>query len=228
MFDGEIPENALIITISAMAALGTAAFGIVEASKAFWGGIANVGFGHILRACAPLSATLRKGMGDDSWVELLQAQWRNGRAKDEQKAILRSLVRLGLTAGAAEELAALANVSEEGVRELAGILQKGDELSDLHQRLLGRIDAAIGMRIDVAFEKAEQQYRNIARLAAAAVAVALSLTAVIAINKVAKPDVPLAYALIVGILAVPIAPLANDLVGGLSAAMRALKANRPS
>ncbi|WP_394890517.1 hypothetical protein ACG873_03825 [Mesorhizobium sp. AaZ16] len=45
--------------IAATAALGTASFGLVDASKALRGGISNVGFGFIRKALQPFQAALK-------------------------------------------------------------------------------------------------------------------------------------------------------------------------
>jgi hypothetical protein len=214
----------VISAIGAIAALGLAAMSLVDSSKAFWGGIANVGFGHIERACLPFRTVLRRATGEDDWRMLLRAQWRNGRNKDDQKAVVRSLVRLGITEGEVRELAAIANVDPARLAKVSQRLQNGDEISDVELRILGRIDAVIGMRIDAAFERADQQYRNVARACAGLVAIMLAIGVALL-----DPDLTregLLYALVAGVLAVPIAPIAKDLVSALGASMQAVKAAR--
>ena len=80
-------------TVLAIGALGTAAYGLVDVSKAAWGGISRAGFGHILKGLAPYGPALDLATGSD-WPGMLRAHWLNGRAKDEQKAIARALIRL--------------------------------------------------------------------------------------------------------------------------------------
>jgi len=40
--------------VLAMGALGTAAYGVVDASKGFWGGISNRGFGDIKKVVSKM------------------------------------------------------------------------------------------------------------------------------------------------------------------------------
>lgn len=222
--EGEPVLAAIGAAIAAMAGLGIAAMGLVDASKALWGGVANIGFGHVERGCAPFANVLRRGAGQEDWAEVLRAQWRNGRDKEAQKALVRALVRLGLTEGAVEELSTLANVQPERLADLSRRLRAGEELGPEEVNALGRVDAIIGMRIDAAFERGDQQYRNVARLAAALVAIALALLAATASGGASRADVWIAF--LVGLLSVPIAPLAKDLISSLSAATTAVKAAR--
>lgn len=227
------PElQSIIAAITAMAALGTAAFGVVDATKAFGGGISNVGFGHIRRGVEPFANVLHKAVGasfgPDDWAGVLRAQWINGRSKEDQVAVVRNLVRLGLTEGAIEELAGIANVDAAMLKQVATQLAAGVELTEPEIAVLGRVDAVIGVRIDAAFEKADQQYRNVARVAAAVVAIVFAVVGGYAIetNTPTGGTDWIWQSLLVGVLAVPIAPLAKDLISALSASVRAVKSAR--
>jgi hypothetical protein len=209
--------------IAAMAALGTAAFGLVDASKAFWGGVSNLGFGHVLRCLKTFDQALTAALGD-GWPAVFRAHWRNGVPKAEQKAIVRSMVRLGLTAKAVAELARIGRVKEEVLVEVVERLEQGLELEPRHLNAMGRVDAAMDALIDAAFERGDQQYRNASRLAAGLVAIALALVG----NALIYERTPQGYllAFLVGLLAVPVAPIAKDLTSSLSTAVRAVKAAR--
>ncbi|HVY87727.1 MAG TPA: hypothetical protein VG942_02610 [Hyphomonadaceae bacterium] len=247
--------------ITAMGALGLAAFALVDAMKAWpGGGISNVGVKHILEGCLPFASALRNGAGKPTetidgprgpviWQELLKAQWRNGRDKDAQKAIVRSLVRQGLTEGGADDVARFCNVDPADLEALVEKLKKGGDPTAAEGNMLGRIDAVIGFQIDAAFERADQKYRNVARVTAGFVAVLLGIAGSFLVNA-GCPDTPAqagaqaakavcAYApldptwwrtlwmgIAAGILAVPIAPIAKDLTSSLSAAVTAVKAVR--
>lgn len=233
----EIIAN-VIAAIGAVGALGTASFGLVDASKAFWGGISNVGFGHILRGCEPFLGVIRRATGPEDWRWLLLAQWRNGRDKEAQKALVRSLVRLGLTQGAVEELSDIANITPAELEALVVKLRDGVELDGSDINILGRIDQAIGYRIDAAYERADQQYRNVARISAGAVSIVLALFVGVVLQSQETPEAlrltgqylgvsnTIWAAILAGVLAVPIAPIAKDLMSALTAAMGAVKATR--
>jgi hypothetical protein len=108
------------------------------------------------------------------------------------------------------------------------------------------------MTLDAAFERADQAYRNRARLVAAAIAILLAQGAAFIYDaehadsariedrvgplwELAKPLGRMIFAigpethfiaLLVGLLAVPVAPIAKDLTTSLSTAVNALKASR--
>jgi hypothetical protein len=251
--------------ITAMGALGLAAFALVDALKAWpGGGISNVGIRHILEGCLPFAAALRNGAGRPAetidgvrgpavWQEILRAQWRNGRDKDAQKSVVRALVRQGLTAGDTDEIARFCNVDAAAFRALIEKLQQGGDPTPPEGNMLGRIDAVIGFQIDAAYERADQKYRNVARVTAGFLAILLGIAGAFLLNAGCEPatavdaagktvDLPgtcvsaipglrpwavsLLYGIAAGILAVPIAPIAKDLTSSLSAAVTAVKAIR--
>jgi hypothetical protein len=98
-----MPDNVLTgnITnlIAAAGGLGTAAFGLVDASKAVAGGMSNPGFGYIRQAVEPFVGTATGGsatptaFGPASILATLRANWLNGVAKADQKAVAKSLIR---------------------------------------------------------------------------------------------------------------------------------------
>ena len=213
--------------IAAMSAIGTAAFGLVDTTKAFWGGVSNIGFAHLERCLNRFDKTLSAALGGADWRDVFRAHWRNGVAKADQKAIVRSLIRLGMTDGAIDELAIVGNVEKKLLRELVDHLRNGTELEPRHLNALGRVDTAMEALIDAAYERADHQYRNGARALAGAVAIALSLAGGWFVLDYGQP-VHLAMALAVGILAVPVAPIAKDLTASLTTAARSLSVLRGS
>lgn len=85
--------------LAALSALATAAFGLLDSTKAFWGGVSNIGLGHLWRALTPYDAALNEAVGREQWRLTVRANWINGMAKDRQKAVVGALLKLGLTAG---------------------------------------------------------------------------------------------------------------------------------
>src|SRR6266404_4137178 len=84
--------------IMALGALGTAAFAVVDASKAFLpkGGMSNVGFGSLRGAYNTLfSAGAVTGVLSHD-LATLHGNWINGRPMADQQAIAKSLVKLRL------------------------------------------------------------------------------------------------------------------------------------
>lgn len=206
--------------VLAVGALGTAAYGLVDVSKALWGGVSNAGFGHVLRALEPYRDALDLSSGGQ-WRSLLRAHWLNGRSKDDQKAIARALVRLGISTATAPALAAAARLDQDAFAKIAAKLADGRALVEADLNVLGRFDAVLDCEMDAGFERADQQYRSSARGLAAVVAVSLALVAVLMTGGLTLDRV--ALALVVGILAVPLAPIAKDLASALNAAVSAVK-----
>lgn len=207
--------------ITATGALGTAAFGLVDATKIVGdGGISRAGFSGLRAALQPFAAALARAVGEADWVDFLRAHWINGRSKAEQKAIVRSLIRLGLDEKTAPAMAIDGAVDGGRLAEVAAKLAKGDLLDERDLNVLGRLDAAVEARLDAAFDRAEQRYKNSARLLAGVFSVALGVTAAHLLG------VDLGQGLLAGFLAVPLAPVAKDLVSSLSAAARAVKLDK--
>lgn len=209
----------IVAAISAMAALGLAACALVDATKLIFGGVANIGFKHILDGCKPFENFLKIATGGPMWEDLLRAQWRNGRDKEAQKALARSLVRLGMTEKSADGME-IANIGPGALASLARKATAGEELLAHEVEMLGRVDAVVGFHIDAAFEKADQQYRNATRVMAGGVAIVLAVGAAILMNQ--SPWL----GAMVGLLSVPIAPLAKDLTSAMTAAVGAVKSVR--
>jgi len=205
-----------IVTIGA---LGTAAFGLVDTTKAVRGGISNRGFGFIRDALEPFDPALSGALGTGcDWRALMRAHWINGRPKDEQKAIAGSLIQLGLTADSAPMIAPHGQVAPEALKAVVVALTNGAELTPQQLNVLGRFKATIEARIDAAYERADQVYRNTARFAAGGVAVLLAVAA----TYIAGSD-NYAAAVLIGLVAVPLAPIARDVASALSTAARALR-----
>lgn len=221
-------EN-LAALIVAVGALGTASFALVDATKAAWGGVSQIGYGHLLRAFNPFSAALDAALGNDpngrpAWRGVLRAHWINGRARADQKAIVRSLIHLGLTEDSARRIAPAGHVDPEVLAGAVAAMRAGAELSHEQADVLGRLDVAIDAQMDAAFDMADQQYRNFSRVAAGVVSVVLSFVAFSVIPTKVIPGVTWPAALLVGLLAVPFAPIAKDLTSTLQAAATAVKA----
>jgi len=220
----DVHVTQLIAIITAIGALGTAAFGLVDATKAFGGGVSNVGLCGLWTVVGRFAAALESALGtaedgEPEWRRVVRAHWINGRPRDEQKAIVKSLIRLGLSPATAHAVATAGGVSADGLAAVAVKLEQGMPLTPVDLNLLGRLDAAVEAQLDAAFDRADQLYRNVARLCAGLFAIALAL---LAAPLVGQSD--WRTPLVVGLLAVPLAPIAKDLASSLQAAAAALRA----
>jgi hypothetical protein len=215
----------LVGVITAIGALGTAAFSLVDAAKAFGGGPSNIGYGFIESVLDRYAATLDLALGKSAdgksiFQDVVRAHWMNGRPRGEQKAIIKSLIRLGMTRDTAPELAAGANLDEAALAEATTKLERGTALTDADLNLIGRLDASIEAHLDAAYDRADQLYRNASHFLAGLVSIGLAEF----VAWVTKTD--WRVGLLVGILAVPLAPIAKDLASSLQVAAAAMRATK--
>lgn len=243
MTDGSLQDqiNGVGNFLAAAGGLGTAAYGLVDVSKAFAGGMSNPGFGYISKAVEPLldgtadpaGGQAPAAFGKDKVIATLRANWLNGVAKADQKAIAKSLIRLRLSAGNAVQLATATGVNGDELKALAQRIANGEPLSAQDMNVLGRFDAVISAILDLGYERADQLYRNAAKGAAALVAVVLAAIGggLIYFQSMATPDVPsylssheFLLALVIGVISTPLAPVAKDLSTALATAVKAVGA----
>jgi len=221
-----LPIDYVPNAIAAIGALGTAAYGLVDSSKAVRGGASNHGFSFIQTALQPFKAALDK-LGAGVADKTLRANWLNGVAKADQKAAAKALVRLGLGADVAGALATGTNISVAALSAAAQKIDDGTPLTQADMNILAQFDARLSAILDAAYERADQQYRNAAKLWSCAVAVLLSLVAGWMIVGWPQfwPD-GVVEAILIGLVATPLAPVAKDLASSLQAAAAAVTAVR--
>ena len=229
---------ATVSVITAMGALGTASFGLVDATKAFFGGVSNFGLRFVFRALKPFAGALTHA--NREWRMVVRANWINGRPKDEQKEVVKTLIRLGLRAENADHLAKAGGVDPKALKDAMTALETGQKLTPVQADVFGRFNAVIDASMDAGFERGDQQYRNASKVAAGLFSLGLSWWAAyllrhaplsVASNLPASTAAnggfifsPLFWwASLVGLLAVPVAPIAKDLASSLQAAAKAVK-----
>lgn len=210
---GEIGE-----LITATAALGTASYGLVDVSKAFGGGISNVGYSRVKRGLTPFAAQL-DAVG--AWGAIA-ANWLNGMDKTEQKKKVKESIKLGLAQDSAAEFVKAAGAADFAT--LAAALASEAPTAD-QTALRAKFDVFVDSRLDAAFEGGEQLYKSVARAAAFGVAVILAEAGAYFSTDANAFDTTVAIkAFLVGIVATPVAPIAKDLSSALATAVTAFKA----
>lgn len=217
-------EN-LIAAVAAIGALGSAAMGLVDATKVGrQGGVSNSGWQTYLAGLTPFAVAFEASIGPD-WAAYFRAAWLNGASKAEQLTNARNYIRLGLTPDTGPALAAIGLVNADALTAVARKIATGKALTALEFELVGRMDAAVEARISAAYARAEQIYRNSARVLAGVIAVVLSLLAWwLVLGGEARY---FGLSLLSGFAAVPIAPVVKDLISALSASAQAAKALKP-
>lgn len=85
--------------VTAVGGLGAAAFGLVDATKAFGGGVNHIGFRCIRTAVQELLKPAEQrgtGLSEAQILAALQANWMSGTDIEKQKAIAKSLITVKL------------------------------------------------------------------------------------------------------------------------------------
>lgn len=219
-----LPE--LPTLILAVGALGTAAFGLVDAFKALpGGGVSRFGFKFVQQVIENLmpesTAPTDGGLSRDSLIFTLRSQWINGIALSDQVNIAKSLIKLRLTPDTAPGLAKVTGVDPTTLKQVAESMRTATPLTTPQSDVYGRFDLLLTTLLDQAYQRGEQRYRNAAKFYAVLVAVALALIA----NKyvVAHP-IGMAGAVLLGLIATPIAPVAKDIASAIGTASKAIQA----
>ena len=209
--------------IAAVGALGTTAFGLVDTFKMLpGGGLSRAGFKFVRRVILRLAPEVPTfegtGLSRESLLYTLQSQWVNGTSTTDQVSIAKSLIKLRLTPGTSDALAKATGVNPAILSAVAANLVAGTALTPVQNDVYGRFDLLLTTLLDQAYQRAGQRYRNAAKAVAVPVAVGLALAAAFLAGGV-KPGV----AIMLGLIATPIAPIAKDLATGLTTAMQAIQ-----
>lgn len=204
--------------VLAIGALGTAAYGVVDVSKGFWGGVSNRGFGDIKDAVSRFivpSSAGKSGLSLTSVLATLKANWLNGMALGDQKAVAKALVKLNLNSASAGIMADATGVDKDALTRVATKLSTGEALTTVETDAYGRFDLLLTAVLDQGYQRGDQRYRNSAKLLAVPVAVGLALLGAWAISPQALSSLDAWRAVIGGLLATPLAPVAKDLASAI-------------
>jgi hypothetical protein len=213
--------------IAATGALGTAAYGLVDGLKVLpGGGISRAGFKFIrqvvLKLAPEVAALDETGLSRDSLLFTLQSQWINGTATTDQINIGKSLIKLRLTPDTAAALAKATGVDADILSQIATNIQTGTALTPQQSDVYGRFDLLLTTLLDQAYQRAGQRYRNVAKFAAIPISIALAVTAA----HVLPDRITVSQAVLLGLIATPIAPVAKDVSSAITAAVQAVQAWR--
>jgi hypothetical protein len=215
----------IVNLLAAAGGLGTAAMGLVDASKVLGGGPSNFGFGYVAAALDPFLAALASGppgFGKADILRTLRANWLNGVAKADQKAKAKSLIHLGLTKGSAQALANAAGLDPAKLQSLAEKTAGGENVTQDEINVLGQFDAVLSAALDAAYERGDQKYRNAAKFLAMVIATIMGGVGgwIVFGNNYTTRNVVLS--LLMGVVATPLAPVAKDLASSLQTAVSAV------
>ena len=96
-------------------------------------------------------------------LDTLRANWLNGTALADQKAIAKSLIKLRLNIVNAPELAKATEVDKEKLAVIAAKIASGGTLTQNENDVFGRFDLMLTAILDKGYQRADQSYRNSAK-----------------------------------------------------------------
>jgi len=214
--------------ITAIGGLGTAAFGLVDSTKVFWGGVNRIGFSRIAKAVSTLTpGASATGLTQDKILDTLKANWYNGTDLASQKAIAKSLIKLGLNPGSAGKLATATGVDSTILQAVAAKIATGATLKAGESDVYSRFDFILTALLDEVYQRSDQAYTNGTRMVDSIFAMVLAfvggwiLHAGVGGDYTGSNDMWLA--LLAGVLATPLAPIAKDVSSALAAAVNTLQ-----
>jgi hypothetical protein len=210
--------------IAAVGGLGTAAFGLVDASKAMpGGGVNRVGFTAIRKLAESLTpGTQTNALSQKNVVATLQANWFNGTDLSSQKAIAKSLIKMNLSTNNAGQVAQATGVDSNVLQAITASMATGTPLTAAQNDVYARFDLIVTAMLDETYQRSDNVYRNWTRAIAAMVAVILSVAAAVLLYQ--RFDWwNFGKAVLVGLLATPLAPIAKDLSTALATAVNTLQ-----
>jgi len=211
-------SNYLGTLTMAVGALGTAAFALVDTSKALFpsGGMSNTGFAAIRTAYHGLFGKNAVVGPLEYDLATLHGNWINGRSLADQQAIAKSLVKLRLNGSTASALAAATGVDAKILQTVGEKMSAGKALEDGESNVLGRFDLALTSILDGAYQLADQRYRNWSRVCAMFVAIIMAVIGGLTIDHGDR----IGLYILAGVLATPIAPISKDLTSALAAGVK--------
>jgi hypothetical protein len=209
--------------ITAIGGLGTAAFGLVDATKALGGGVNHFGVKAIettVTALTPGQPT--NALSQSKILATLKANWFNGTDLSSQKAIAKSLIKLNLNPSNAAALAAATGVDPGVLTSVAQKIAAGTPLSTGESDVYARFDLIVTALLDETYQRSDNRFRNWTRAVAAMFAVGLAITGD-AVLAGGFANVDILKSLFVGLLATPLAPIAKDLSTALATAVNTMQ-----
>jgi hypothetical protein len=186
--------------------------------------MSHVGFGYIKQLIARTvgkvsDAQPGAGLATGDILDTLLANWINGMDTGAQKAIAKSFIKLHFNPGTAAALAGQTNVDPDALKNVAQKLASVTPLTPAESDAFGRFDLALSAMIDRAYERGDQLYRNSCKALACVFAVVLAFLGDAQMNW----TIPGWEALIVGLIATPLAPVAKDIANAIQTASDAVK-----
>jgi hypothetical protein len=215
--------------ITAIGGLGTAAFGLVDATKVFWGGANRIGFSKIrntIISLTPAGGEPANALSQGDVVASLKANWYNGTDLSSQKSIAKSLVKLNLNSANAPILAQRAGVDPDVLKSVAISIASGTALTAPQTDVYARFDLILTALLDETYQYSDQTYRNGTRAFAVLFSVLLAVAGGVMLQTPGShlyTWLDFGESLLIGLLAAPLSPIAKDLSTALATAVNTLQ-----
>lgn len=216
--------------VTAIGGLGTAAAGLVDATKPFGGGVNRIGFPGIKTAVTALipdgnaEGHSANALPQQKILDTLQANWYNGTDLASQKATAKSLIKLNLNPANAQALARATGVDAGVLGSVAASIATGTPLTSAESDVFARFDLIVTALLDEAYQRSDERYRNGTKVCAMIFAIVITLVGALTLHGGAATfGHDLAVAVLVGVLATPLAPIAKDLSTALATAVNTLQ-----
>jgi hypothetical protein len=216
--------------ITAVGGLGTAAFGLVDATKPLFG-VNYIGFGGVRSTVTALTPPNPAGaavsaLSQKNTLATIEANWINGTDLASQKAIAKSLIKLNFSPANAAALGAATGADPATLEAYATSAANGTKPTSAETDVYARFDFMVTALLDEAYQRADQVYRNWTRLLATVMAVMLAVVGSIVLDGWAvwigsRRDIVMS--IVVGLLATPLAPIAKDLSTALATAVNTMQ-----
>lgn len=224
-----LPQN-LGPIVTAIGGLGTAAFGLLDAVKSVLSPINLIGFPHIRDVVAGLTpnetgaGSPANSLPQTNVLATLRANWINGNDLVSQKAIAKSLVKLHLSVGNARAIAAKTNLDQDLLIQVATSMALGTALTQVESDAYSRFDLIVTAMLDEAYQHSDQVYRNSMRALAGVIGVIVAVLggwSLVTANYWGSTE--MWQAVLIGMLATPLAPIAKDISSALATAVNTLQ-----
>jgi hypothetical protein len=227
------PISAVSVTqvITAIGALGVAASGIVDAAKTGLSFINRIGLEHITETVRRLTPEPNgvNSLEREHILRAVEANWINGEDLGRQKCLAVSLILGHMIRANSPGLAEHTNTDAATLQSIATKTLTGDAFLPEETAVQTRFQLILSTMIDEAYQRSDEHYRNGTRTLAGGIAVLLSFAGGwVLMGKGFWTWNHAFAALVVGLVAIPMAPIAKDLSTTVAAFANTLQAPKPA
>ena len=228
---GPISSVSVTQVITAIGALGVAASGIVDAAKTGLSFINRIGLEHITETVRRLTPEPNgvNSLEREDILRAVEANWINGEDLGRQKCVAVTLIMGHMIRANSPGLAERTNTDPATLQSIATKTLTGDPFLPEEAAVQTRFQLILNTLIDEAYQRSDERYRNGTRTLAGCIAVLLAFAGGWVLMGSGFWTWRHAFAaLVVGLIAIPMAPIAKDLSSTVAAFANTLQAPKPA